>query len=202
MNNALIIDNQPLYSEALSSLIKTAFPYANVMETTDPVDIMDLVRNKPIDLVILDVVVGERDGLRLAKSILASGYRGKLLFVSSRDYTSLSRAAFELGARGFLNKNEPKETIMDAIVSISRGYSIFKATQDSPSIDANLSSREAMVFQYLAQGYSNKKIAEQLSLSAKTVSTYKSRILKKYHANSLVELLNTVPTSSSEYFHC
>ncbi|MFN1580475.1 LuxR C-terminal-related transcriptional regulator [Vibrio rotiferianus] len=202
MNNALIIDNQPLYSEALSSLIKTAFPYANVMETTDPVDIMDLVRNKPIDLVILDVVVGERDGLRLAKSILASGYRGKLLFVSSRDYTSLSRAAFELGARGFLNKNEPKETIMDAIVSISRGYSIFKATQDSPSIDASLSSREAMVFQYLAQGYSNKKIAEQLSLSAKTVSTYKSRILKKYHANSLVELLNTVPTSSSEYFHC
>lgn len=202
MNNALVIDNQPLYSEALSSLIKTAFPYANVMETTDPVDIMDLVRNKPIDLVILDVVVGDRDGLRLAKSILASGYRGKLLFVSSRDYTSLSRTAFELGARGFLNKNEPKETIMDAIVSISRGYSIFKATQNSPSIDASLSSREAMVFQYLAQGYSNKKIAEQLSLSAKTVSTYKSRILKKYHANSLVELLNTAPTSSSECFHC
>ncbi|USD52575.1 response regulator transcription factor [Vibrio sp. SCSIO 43153] len=201
MNNALIIDNQPLYSEALSSLIKTAFPYAHVMETTDPVDIMDLVRNKPIDLVILDVVVGDRDGLRLAESILASGYRGKLLFVSCRDYTSLSRAAFELGASGFLNKNESKETIMDALVSISRGYSIFKATQNLPSSDASLSSREAMVFQYLAQGYSNKKVAEQLSLSAKTVSTYKSRILKKYHANSLVELLNTVPTSSSEYFH-
>lgn len=200
MNNALIIDSQPLYSEALSSLIKIAFPYADVTESTNITNIMDLVRNKPIDLVILDVVVGDRDGLRLAKNIFASEFEGKLLFVSSRDYSSLSRAAFELGARGFVNKNESKETIMDTIISISRGYSVFKATQNSISPDAKLSSREAIVLQYLAQGFSNKNIAEQLSLSAKTVSTYKSRILKKYHADSLVELLNTAPIEGGEFY--
>ncbi|HHP0467049.1 TPA: response regulator [Vibrio harveyi] len=193
MNNVLIIDDQPLYSEALASLVQNAFQTVNVVESTDSAEVMELIRNQPVDLVILDVVLGNRDGMRLAKNILATGYQGRILFISSRDYSSLSKAAFEMGAHGFLNKNESKETIMDAIVSVTRGYSMFKATHNQSSGNVALSNREAMVFHYLAQGYSNKKISEQLSLSAKTISTYKTRILKKYHAESVVELLNTLP---------
>ncbi|WP_050906429.1 response regulator transcription factor [Vibrio campbellii] len=193
MNNVLIIDDQPLYSEALASLVQTAFQSVNVVESTDSAEVMDIVRNQPVDLVILDVVLGDRDGMRLAKNILATGYQGKILFISSRDYSSLSKAAFEMGAHGFLNKNEAKATILDAVVSVTRGYSMFKATHNQSSGSVTLSNREAMVFHYLAQGYSNKKISEQLSLSAKTISTYKTRILKKYHAESVVELLNTLP---------
>ena len=193
MNNVLIIDDQPLYSEALASLVQTAFQSVNIVESTDSAEVMDIVRNQPVDLVILDVVLGDRDGMRLAKNILATGYQGKILFISSRDYSSLSKAAFEMGAHGFLNKNEAKATILDAIVSVTRGYSMFKATHNQSSGSVTLSNREAMVFHYLAQGYSNKKISEQLSLSAKTISTYKARILKKYHAESVVELLNTLP---------
>ena len=193
MNNVLIIDDQPLYSEALASLVQTAFQSVNVVESTDSAAVMDIVRNQPVDLVILDVVLGDRDGMRLAKNILATGYQGKILFISSRDYSSLSKAAFEMGAHGFLSKNEAKATILDAIVSVTRGYSVFKATHNQSSGSVTLSNREAMVFHYLAQGYSNKKISEQLSLSAKTISTYKTRILKKYHAESVVELLNTLP---------
>ncbi|CAH1522582.1 response regulator transcription factor [Vibrio owensii] len=193
MNNVLIIDDQPLYSEALASLVQTAFQSVNAVESTDSAEVMEIIRNQPVDLVILDVVLGDRDGMRLAKNILATGYQGKILFISSRDYSSLSKAAFEMGAHGFLNKNEAKATIMDAIVSVTRGYSMFKATHNQSSGNVTLSNREAMVFHYLAQGYSNKKISEQLSLSAKTISTYKTRILKKYHAESVVELLNTLP---------
>lgn len=192
MNNVLIIDDQPLYSEALASLVENAINTAEVIQTTDSTEVMDLVRSQRIDLIILDVVLGDRDGMRLAKNILATGYRGRLLFVSSRDYSSLSKAAYEMGANGFLNKNEARETIADAIVSVSRGYSMFKSTHTPSSGDVTLSNREAMVFHYLAQGYSNKKISEQLSLSAKTISTYKTRILKKYHADSLIELLHTI----------
>ena len=106
MNNVLIIDDQPLYSEALASLVQTAFQSVNVVESTDSAEVMDIVRNQPVDLVILDVVLGDRDGMRLAKNILATGYQGKILFISSRDYSSLSKAAFEMGAHGFLNKKK------------------------------------------------------------------------------------------------
>ena len=197
MKNVLIIDAQPLYSEALATLVNNVVNTADVKQSTSSAEVMDLVRNQRIDLIILDVVVGDRDGMRLAKNILATGYQGKILFISSKDYSSLSKAAYELGANGFLNKNESKQTIMDAIVSVSRGYSIFKLKHSQSSNSVALSKREAMVFHYLAQGYSNKRISEQLSLSAKTISTYKTRILKKYHATSLIELLHTLPQSES-----
>ncbi|MCA0936354.1 response regulator transcription factor [Vibrio alginolyticus] len=195
MKNVLIIDAQPLYSEALAALVNDVIDAADVKQSTSSSEIMELVRNQRIDLIILDVVVGDRDGMRLAKNILASGYQGKILFVSSKDYSSLSKAAYELGANGFLHKNESKQTIKDAIISVSRGYSMFKLKHTQFSSNLALSKREAMVFHYLAQGYSNKRISEQLSLSAKTISTYKTRILKKYHATSLIELLHTIPES-------
>ncbi|RZV20181.1 response regulator transcription factor [Vibrio alginolyticus] len=197
LSNVLIIDAQPLYSEALASLVEHAINAAEVIQTTDSAEIMELVRSNKIDLIILDVVLGERDGMRLARNILATGYLGRLLFISSRDYSSLSKAAHEMGANGFLNKSEPRKSIIDAIAGISRGYSMFKSTLTTSSGNVTLSNREAIVFHYLVQGYSNKKISEQLSLSAKTISTYKARILKKYQAASLIELLNTLPTSKS-----
>ncbi len=197
MSNVLIIDAQPLYSEALASLVEHAINAAEVIQTTNSAEIMELVRSNKIDLIILDVVLGERDGMRLARNILATGYLGRLLFISSRDYSSLSKAAYEMGANGFLNKSEPRKSIIDAIAGISRGYSMFKSTLTTSSGNVTLSNREAIVFHYLVQGYSNKKISEQLSLSAKTISTYKARILKKYQAASLIELLNTLPTSKS-----
>jgi two-component system response regulator FimZ (fimbrial Z protein) len=195
VKNVLIIDAQPLYSEALASLVTSVMNNADVKQSTNSSEVLDLVRNQRIDLIILDVVIGDRDGMRLAKNILATGFQGKILFISSKDYSSLSRAAYELGANGFLNKNEARQTIMDAIVSVCRGYSMFKLRHTQSSNNIALSKREAMVFHYLAQGYSNKRISEQLSLSAKTISTYKTRILKKYHATSLIELLNTLPKS-------
>lgn len=196
MKNILIIDAQPLYSDALATLVEDAFPSVSVKQSTNGSEIMGLVRNQSVDLIILDVVVGDRDGMSLAKNILATGYQGKMLFVSSKDYPSLTKAAYELGANGFLNKNESKQTLIDAIVSVSRGYTLFKLNH-SKTTKTELSKREAMVFHYLAQGFSNKRISEQLSLSAKTVSTYKTRILKKYNAKSLVELINTVPQLNS-----
>ncbi|MCV5373389.1 response regulator, partial [Escherichia coli] len=76
MNNVLIIDDQPLYSEALASLVENAINTAEVIQTTDSAEVMELVRSQRIDLIILDVVLGDRDGMRLAKNILATGYRG------------------------------------------------------------------------------------------------------------------------------
>lgn len=201
MKNVLIIDAQPLYSEALAGLVNDVIEAADVKQSTSSAEVMELVRNQRIDLIILDVVIGDRDGMRLAKNVLASGYQGKILFVSSKDYSSLSKAAYELGANGFLHKNESKQTIRDAIISVSRGYSMFKLKHTQFNSNLALSKREAMVFHYLAQGYSNKRISEQLSLSAKTISTYKTRILKKYHATSLIELLHTIPeTENSQVF--
>ncbi|MFA0425860.1 response regulator, partial [Vibrio sp. 10N.222.54.A1] len=87
MKNVLIVDSQPLYSEALANLVIDVINTVDVQQLTSCAKVMALVRNQSIDLIILDVVIGDRDGMRLAKNILASGYQGKILFVSSKDYS-------------------------------------------------------------------------------------------------------------------
>ncbi|MCQ6497977.1 response regulator, partial [Vibrio parahaemolyticus] len=82
MNNVLIIYDQPLYSEALASLVENEIKKAEEIQTTDSSEVMELDRSQRIDLIILDVVRGDRAGMRLAKTILATGYRGRLLLVS------------------------------------------------------------------------------------------------------------------------
>lgn len=67
MKNVLIIDAQPLYSDALATLVNNVMNTADVKQSTSSAEVMDLVRNQRIDLIILDVVVGDRDGMRLAK---------------------------------------------------------------------------------------------------------------------------------------
>ena len=67
LNNVLIIDDQPLYSEALTSLVESVINTAEVIQSKDSAEGMDLVRSTKIDFIILDVVRGDRDGMRLAK---------------------------------------------------------------------------------------------------------------------------------------
>ncbi|KPL95736.1 response regulator transcription factor [Vibrio splendidus] len=187
--NVLIIDEQPLYREALAELIMDSLNVEDLYKTTVTDKVLKLVKNQSIDLIILDVTLTNNDGMNLAKIIKAHGYEGKLLFVSSLDNSSLSEVALSLGANGFLSKNESHESIRFALSSIMKGYSLFKSDQKNSGKNTKLSNKEAIVFQYLIQGYSNKLISEKLSLSAKTISTYKTRILSKYRANSIVELV-------------
>ncbi|OBT30991.1 response regulator transcription factor [Vibrio splendidus] len=187
--NVLIIDEQPLYREALAELIMDSLNVEDLYKTTDTDKVLKLVKNQSIDLIILDVTLTNNDGMNLAKIIKSHGYEGKLLFVSSLDNSSLSEVALSLGANGFLSKSESHESIRFALSSIMKGYSLFKSDQKNSGKSTKLSNKEAIVFQYLIQGYSNKLISEKLSLSAKTISTYKTRILSKYRANSIVELV-------------
>ena len=187
--NVLIIDEQPLYREALAELIMDSLNVEDLYKTTDTDKVLKLVKNQSIDLIVLDVTLTNNDGMNLAMIIKAHGYEGKLLFVSSLDNSSLSEVALSLGANGFLSKSESHESIRFALSSIMKGYSLFKSDQKNSGKSTKLSNKEVIVFQYLIQGYSNKLISEKLSLSAKTISTYKTRILSKYRAKSIVELV-------------
>jgi two-component system response regulator FimZ (fimbrial Z protein) len=99
-----------------------------------------------------------------------------------------SDSAKKLGANGYISKEESTTLINDAMSNVLRGYTLFKQST-SIKKDVDLSNREIIVLNYLLRGYSNKQISELLSLSAKTISTYKSRILEKHNATSLIDLL-------------
>ncbi|WP_367990087.1 response regulator [Vibrio sp. NTOU-M3] len=186
----LIIDTQPIMREALEQIVYDSLPQAQVFQANSATFGVQLIRNHDIKLVILDVDLDNSDGFEFVRRARAHGYQGKILFISGSKHPMYSDTAYKLGANGYVAKTESALVLKEAIISVARGYSVFKHEQHKTRRNIALSNRETVVFNYLMKGYTNKKISELLSLSSKTISTYKSRILDKYNVGSIVELMH------------
>lgn len=184
----LIIDRQPMFQEALTQVIETLFPNAQVEATRSSLSALQYLRQHPCHLVVLDVELDNSDGFEFVRRARARGYTGKIVFVSGHHHPLYSDTAHKIGANGFVLKTESSTTIAESINSVVRGYLVFKQDAEQSAKHPALSSRETIVLNYLIQGYSNKRISELLSLSSKTISTYKTRILDKYQVESIIEL--------------
>jgi two-component system response regulator EvgA len=125
----------------------------------------------------------------------------KLLVLTSLPASLYANRCLQAGATGYLSKQEPAVSLISAVRSVLSGYSLFPSTvylpvsnqpgerNDNQLLDS-LSDRELAVLQNLASGKNNKEIAEQLFISHKTVSTYKSRLMDKLKTRNQVDLID------------
>lgn len=187
--NVLVLDTQPIVRKAIISLLKSNQLPTNIFESNSVVAAYKLVRTNDIQIILLDVELSDGSGLDFIRRLRQAGFRGKVLFISSNNHPMYNQVAKEVGANGYIIKSEETQTISEAIWATYRGYLVFKHTSDTNSKLPTLSKRESIVYSYLSQGYSNKKISELLSLSSKTISTYKTRILEKFNASSIIEVM-------------
>jgi len=187
--NTLVIDSQPIMREALTQLLHDTISNGQVLQAPSATFALQLIRNHDINLVILDVDLEGTDGFEFVRRARAHGYKGRILFVSSNKHPMYSETARTLGANGYVSKLENTLVLKEAVISVLKGHTIFKKSDNLKKRNTTLSKRETVVFNYLIKGYSNKKISEILSLSSKTISTYKTRILDKYKVDSIVELM-------------
>jgi len=188
--SCLIVDDHPLVCAAIQQLLEKGGRFTNIVVEQDPVKAQRLINKENIDFLILDVNLVKSDGFELLKRIKSHGYNGKSLFISANDSRLYSETAYKLGADGYVCKSEDLNILNDAVECILNGYSFYKLMKDYGSTDVQLSKQELVVFTYLVDDKCNKAIAEILSLSPKTISTYKSRILEKYNVKSIVELMS------------
>lgn len=197
MHSVLIVDDHPVIRLAVRVLLEK-HGMRVVGEADNGVNAVQLVRELTPQVVILDIGIPKLDGFSVISRIKALQVRSEILILTSQPADSVCRRCIQLGARGFVNKEEDLGSLITAIKAVDAGYTFFPSlTFDSvnPSeklteLDQirSLTDREVTVLQYLAQGYSNKQIGERLLLSNKTVSTYKTRLLQKLGAASLVDL--------------
>ncbi|WP_122032132.1 response regulator transcription factor [Aliivibrio sp. EL58] len=187
--NALILDTFPIIVESITRQLKSKENIEQIYTATTMQKALTIIKENNIGFIALDIKQNQFNGLDFIKRLRSKNYQGYIIVISSYGYEMYSDSAKNVGANGYISKEEPTELINDAISNILRGYSIFKHTSLSEK-NMDLSNREVIVLDYLIRGYNNKQISEILSLSAKTISTYKSRILDKYNAGSIIELLN------------
>ena len=198
--SVIIMDEHPIVRMSIEVLLQKNKNIQVKLKSGDSHEVLDCIRNHPIDLVILDIEMTGTDGFVLLKRIRNLNKEIKILFLSSKSEAFYAGRAIRAGANGFVSKRKDLGEIYNAVEMILTGYSFFPSetlsfinhlgSRTGAAVDMPLSNREVTVLRYLANGLSNKEIADQLLLSNKTISAHKSNIFSKLGVQSIVELID------------
>lgn len=198
MKSALIVDDHPVVRAAVK-LVLEAERFKVIHEASSASEVMALIRKHQPKLVILDLKLPGLGGLEVLERLKSDNPECKVLIFTSQDPLHYQNRCLRGGAMGYVTKTNQLLQLHKAIQALMSGYSYFAALPDtthaSSPLDRSekqlidqLSNRELSILEQLALGKSNKAIAGDMHLSHKTVSTYKTRLMKKLAINSTVHL--------------
>ena len=208
-----LIDDHPVLRKGLGRLIDDQPDLAMCGEAESPAEAMRLLPAAKADVVIVDLTLKGGDGLELCKQIRDRFTTLPILVVSMHDESLYAERALKAGARGYVMKQEPQETIMSALrivaggevylsakmsAKLLRSFSGDKSDSDLAPLE-RLTNRELEIFRLIGEGQSVRTIAEKLFLSTKTVEAHKEHIKLKLNLKSSNELLQyAIETRVSE----
>ncbi|MBS1664598.1 MAG: response regulator transcription factor [Bacteroidetes bacterium] len=199
MLRILIADDHTVVRRGLKQILHEEFPSARVEEVSDAEDLLKLVLKEEWDVVISDISMPGKSGLEVLQAIRQNFPKLPVLILSVHPEDQYAVRVLKAGASGFLNKDSAPDELVKAVHQVLLGKKYITTTiaerlasmldQDAQRpLHENLSDREFEVLKMLASGHSVSDIAEKLSLSATTVSTYRARILLKMNLKSNADL--------------
>ncbi len=200
MIRILIADDHTIMREGLKRILDGAEDITVVGEATDGFETLAQVRKGGFDLLMLDLSMPGRSGVELIRQIKDEVPKLPILVLTMHEEEQYAVRAIRAGARGYLTKESAGTQLITAIRRVAAGrpyisnevaeqlaIDVMPSSEDLPHKE--LSNREFEVFTFLVGGKSITEIADMLHLSAKTVSTHKTRILQKMAMNSLAEMV-------------
>lgn len=190
MIDVLLVDDHTIFRAGLARLLEEDHDIGSVLQTADGAAALKLLREQSVDVMLLDVNLPTRSGIELLPSIQKVAPRLPVIVLSMYSAKQYALRAYEAGARGYVSKDMDAAILLDAIHKVVNGgryVSPDVAEQMLETIDSlhgedrhlQLSEREYAVMIKIANGVSLTAIAQELHVSIKTVSTYRSRLLKK-----------------------
>jgi two-component system invasion response regulator UvrY len=190
MLRILVADDHPVVRRGLRQIISDAFPTAVLEEAPDAAGTREAVRKAPWDVVVLDLMMPGANTLDFLKELKAERPALPVLILSMHPPEQFAVRALRAGAAGYLTKETAPEELAEAIrttlggrkyITPDVGEQLALAMESSTAAIPHqaLSDREYAVLRMIASGQSVTEIASTLHLSAKTVSTYRTRLLRK-----------------------
>lgn len=190
MTRIVIADDHVLVRRGLAELLREMDEFRVVGEAASGDDLLRLVRGGPIDVVVMDMNMPGPSGLDLVKLLKAEFPQLPVLVLSAHPEDQYAVRVVRAGAMGYLTKESAEADLVEAVRRVAAGKryltqalaaSLLDALDADPDGDphAALSDREYQVLRLIASGMTVGGIAERLSLSVKTISTYRSRLLQK-----------------------
>ena len=195
----LIIDDHAIVRKGLSQLLKEEFPDAEIAEAVDDNEVYQKTRKQIWDVILLDISMPGRNGMEILKQLRAENVKAPILVLTMHQEDVYGPRVLKAGANGFLNKEMATEELVAAVHRVLAGRKYISgalAEKLAESLNDNtgkpahetLSDREMQVLQLLASGKTVSDVANELSLSVNTISTYRNRLLEKLTLHNNAEL--------------
>jgi len=199
MIRILVADDHPVVRQGLKQIVASTTDIFVVDEAATGQEVLDKVRSNYFDVVLLDITMPGASGLDILKQLRSERPELAILILSMHPEEQYAARALRAGASGYLAKESAPDELVAAVRKISQGGryvspSLAEKLASDLAVDTQeplhqtLSDREYETMRLIASGKTTAEIAEQLSLSPKTISTYRSRILEKMGMRSNTEL--------------
>ena len=200
MTKILLVDDHEVVRDGIKKIFDEQPETIVFGQAGTAVEALVLARADDWDVVVLDLSLGARSGLEVLKELNQIRPRLPVLILSMHSEEQYARRAFKGGAAGYITKDSPRTELLKAIKKVSKGgrylsptlaetlvFDIERGTDRPPH--AALSDREFEVMKLIASGRKVTEIAGILSLSDKTISTYRARILEKMNMKTNAEII-------------
>jgi DNA-binding NarL/FixJ family response regulator len=203
MIKILIADDHAIIRRGLMQIVSEEPDMEVAGEAENAHQVLELVRAKPCDLVVLDINMPGRSGLEILSELKQEKPKLPVLVLSVHPEDQYGVRVLKAGAAGYLTKESAPDLLVRAIRKVHRGGKyiseslaerlVFElGTEADGPLHASLSDREYEVMVLIASGKTVSEIAGKLALSVKTISTYRARILQKMNMRTNAELTHYV----------
>lgn len=196
-----LADDHGVLRDGLRSVLEAQPDIAVIGEAANGQEAVRLVTELKPDVAILDIMMPELNGLEAARQIQQQQPSVQIIMLSMHMADDHVLGALRAGARGYVLKEAASEEVIEAVRTVRAGRRYLSAPisdvidsvllQDQPAPDplAGLTAREREILQLLVEGQTNAEIGRLLSLSPKTVHTYRSRLMEKLDIHDLPGLV-------------
>ena len=200
----LLADDHTLMRQGLRHILESHADFEIVAEASSGIEAVQAARLHQPDVAIVDVAMKELNGIEATAQILKNSPHTAVLILSMYSDERYVLRSVKAGARGYVLKNSAGDELVQAILTVQKGTAFFSpavarlfqngfarlkdARETSDRYDL-LTDRERQIYQLLAEGNSNKDIANRLGLSLHTVETHRWRLMEKMDLHSTAELV-------------
>lgn len=196
-----LVDDHQLVRDGLKALLSAVSDFEVVGEASDGRQAVELARKTDVDVIILDIAMSGLNGLEAAKRITANDSDARIIILSMHDNEEYIVRAVQNGVRGYLVKSAVPDELENAIRVVVNGGVYFspeigdqmrrQLLRGDPMTHALdvLSSRQREILQAIAEGRKTREIADELSISSKTVETHRSHLMQKLNIHDVPGLV-------------
>jgi two-component system invasion response regulator UvrY len=199
MKRILIVDDHEVVRDGVKRILDDHPDSTRFAEASTSLEALELVRQQEWDVAVIDLSLGDGSGLELLKDLKMIRPRLPVLILTMHSEEQYARRAFKAGAAGYITKDSSRVELYAAIVKVMDGgryvsdelaekLITYLDKNRERSLHETLSDREFQVMRLIASGKTVGEIAELISLSDKTISTYRARILEKMGMKTNAEL--------------